>query len=95
MHFIFGYSREVPVKIEKETSIATLIAIAVLVVLLFIFLSFENIDEKIRASDLIFHAPSSSIQIAGADNAFEIDSETHWRSELKNSPQQGWDSQSQ
>ncbi|MCK4223935.1 MAG: hypothetical protein KAX39_02065 [candidate division Zixibacteria bacterium] len=78
MHFIFGYTREVPVKIEREASKLALVGLAILIVLLFIFLTFEDIDEEIRASDLIFRAPSNSIQIAGADNAFEIDSETLW-----------------
>jgi len=88
MHFIFGYTREVPVKIKKETSKLALVGLAIVIVLLFIFLTFEDIDEEIRASDLIFHAPSGSAQIAGADNAFEIDSENLWRSELKNSQSQ-------
>ncbi len=88
MHFIFGYAREVPVKIERETSKLALVALAILIVVLLIFLTFEDIDEDIRASDLIFRTPSSSIQIAGADNAFEIDSESLWRSELENSQSQ-------
>ena len=78
MHFIFGYLREVPVNMERETSKLALVGLAILIVVLLIFLTFEDIDEEIRASDLIFRAPSSLIQIAGADNAFKIDSETLW-----------------
>ncbi len=95
MHFIFGYTREVPVKIERETSKLALVGLAILIVVLFIFLTFEDIDEEIRASDLVFHTPSNPIQMAGVDNVFEIDSKNLWRSALKNLPQPGWDSQSQ
>ena len=76
MHFIFGYLREAPVKIERETSKATLVVIAILVVFLFIFLSFEDIDGKPLVSYRSFHAPSGSVQTGGADK-LEIDSETH------------------
>ena len=76
MHFTFGYSGEVPEKREKEMSKATLVAIAILVVLLVIFLSFEDIDGKPLVSYRSFHAPSGSTQTGGADK-LEIDSETH------------------
>jgi len=90
MYFIFGYLREVPVKFEKKTSIASLIAIAVLVVLLFIFLSFEDVDEPTRSSYLTFNASSCSSQM-DVNGELGIESETDieqnfWRSELKNSP---------
>jgi len=96
MHFIFGYLRETPVKIERETSKATLVVIAILVVLLVIFLSFENIDGETLSFYLSFHAPSGSVQISGAEDKFDIDSEQNfWISELKNSSHILWDSQSQ
>jgi|GEM_PF-4723889 len=76
MHFILGYYREVPVKIERETPKVVLVGIAILVVLLFIFLSFEDIDGETLSSYLSFHAPSGSAQTGGADK-LEIDSETH------------------
>lgn len=44
MHFIFGYQREVPVKIKRGTSKTTLVGLAILIILLLIFLSFENLD---------------------------------------------------
>ena len=95
MNFIFGYSREVPVKIERQTPKLALVGLAILIVVLFIFLTFEDIDDQISVSNLVFNAPPNSPQVANADNSSEIDSESLWRSELKNSPQQGWDSQSQ
>ena len=63
MHFIFGYAREVPVKMEKETSLVALITVAILVVLLFIFLSFEDIDGETISSYLSFQASSGLTQI--------------------------------
>jgi hypothetical protein len=83
MHFIFGICREVPVKIERETSKLALIGLAILIVALFVFLTFENLDEQAPPTDLIFHAPSSSAPIADAINSLDLDSQTLWRSELK------------
>jgi len=57
MHFIFGYEREVQVKIEREPSKVLLFGIAILLVILFLFLTFENIDEENLT-------PSSSFKIA-------------------------------
>ena len=76
MHFIFGYLREVPVKIERETSTATLIVIGILVVLLFIFLSFEDIDEPARSSQLTFLSWSGSAQL-GLSGELKIDPEIY------------------
>ncbi|NIM99541.1 MAG: hypothetical protein GTO24_16160, partial [candidate division Zixibacteria bacterium] len=78
MHFIFGICREVPVKIERETSKLALIGLAILIVALFVFLTFENLDEQVPRTDLIFHAPSSSGPIAGATNSLDLDSEAFW-----------------
>jgi hypothetical protein len=47
MHFIFGYQREIPVKIKRDTSKTALVGLAVLIILLLIFLSFENLDGEI------------------------------------------------
>jgi len=78
MHFIFGYLGEAPVKMERETPKAVLVGIAILVVFLFIFLSFEDIDGKPLVSYRSFHAPSSSSHIDRADNKFEINSEENF-----------------
>ena len=47
MHFIFGYQREIPVKIQGNTSKTVLVGLAILIILLLIFLSFENLDGEI------------------------------------------------
>ncbi|MCJ7577870.1 MAG: hypothetical protein MUO91_05415 [candidate division Zixibacteria bacterium] len=47
MHFIFGYQREIPVKIRTKASIIALVGLAILIILLLIFLSFENLDGSI------------------------------------------------
>jgi hypothetical protein len=59
MHFIFGYQREVPVKIEGKTSRIALLLLGILVVLLFIFLTFENLDKDTSISPGIFEKPPS------------------------------------
>lgn len=59
MYLIFGYQREVPVKMERETSKITLVILGILVVLLSIFLSFENLDEEKSIPASIFEASHS------------------------------------
>jgi hypothetical protein len=54
MHFIFGYQREIPVKIKTGASIMTLVGLAILIILLLIFLSYENLDGEISTSQVIF-----------------------------------------
>jgi hypothetical protein len=54
MHFIFGYSREEPVKIEKNLSKATMVGLALLIVSLLIFLSFENLAKDSSVPPSIF-----------------------------------------
>lgn len=54
MQFIFGYQREVPVKVKRKTSKIALVGLALLVILLLIFLSFENLDGEILTSQSIF-----------------------------------------
>lgn len=60
MHFIFGYEREIQMKIKRETPKAVLLGIAILVVLLFLFLTFENIDEENFSPSSSFNVASSS-----------------------------------
>ncbi len=98
MHFIFGYVRAVPVKIEKKTSIATLVAIGILIVFLFIFLSFEDLEEPARPSELTFHPSWWSEQLS-LSNGEEIDwgilsEQGFWTSELRNFPRLWRDLQS-
>ena len=50
MHFIFGYQREIPVKIKTNASIIALVGLAILIILLLIFLSFENLAGEGEAS---------------------------------------------
>lgn len=92
MHFIFGYSREVPVRIEQKTSIWALIAIAVLIVLAFILLSFKDINEPVPLPDLTFHAPTWSTQTdAGCGSDIDLGTEIEqylWTSELTNAQSQ-------
>jgi hypothetical protein len=59
MYLIFGYQREVPVKIEGKTSKITLVILGILVVLLSIFLSFENLDEETSIPASTFEASHS------------------------------------
>ena len=96
MYSAFDHSHEVPVKIERNASKVVLLAVAIVVMLLVIFLSFENADGATLTSYLSFDAPSGSVEANAADDGWEIDLEQNsWRSELKNSPPEGWDSQSQ
>jgi hypothetical protein len=89
MSFIFGYSREVQVKIERNPSKLALVGLAILIVVLFIFLTFEDLDEQTFVHDLVLNAPSSSVSALDSDNSSGTDSEiiseqVFRRSELKN-----------
>ncbi len=96
MYFIFGYAKEVTEKIERDTSKIVLLGIAVLVVLLVVFLSFENIDGEPLESYLSFHSQSGSAQMLDVDNGLKVEWEQHfWRSELKKLSHFLWDAQSQ
>jgi hypothetical protein len=103
MHFIFGYQREVPVKIERETSKIILFGIAILVVFLFLFLTFEDLDEDNFITPPSFNIASCSAKVGTQvkmANKFEIGSEIRlvqdfWRSELRNLSRFYWDWQSQ
>ena len=61
MNFIFGYQREVQVKIRKETSKLFLLAIGILIVVLFLFVSFENMYEESNPPESPFHATAGAI----------------------------------
>jgi hypothetical protein len=99
MHFIFGYSREIPVKIEREVSKLALVGLAILIVFLFIFLTFEDLDEEIRPFQLTSRATSDSTQLIGLNNQFELDSgnpsnQTFSEYEPKNFSHSQWDLES-
>ena len=96
MHFIFGIVREVPMKIESKVSKRTLLVLGIAVVLLVIFLSFENTDGEPLPYRISFDAPSGSAEVITVDSRLDIDLERNlWRSDFKNPPPNGWDSQSQ
>ena len=96
MYFIFGYNREAPVQIERNASKLVLLAVGIVVALLVIFLSFENADGATLTSHLSFGTPCGSMDAGAAVDGWEIDLEQNsWRTELKNSPPEGWDLQSQ
>jgi hypothetical protein len=89
MSFMFGYSREVQVKIERNPSKLALIGLAILIVVLFIFLTFEDLDEQSSVSNIVLNAPSSSVSAIDSDISSGTDSEiiseqVFRRSELKN-----------
>jgi len=96
MYFVFGYNREAPVQIERNASKLVLLAVGIAVALLVIFLSFENADGATLTSHLSLGAPCGSMEASAADGAWEMDLEQNsWRSEVKNSPPERWDLQSQ
>jgi hypothetical protein len=89
MSFIFGYSREVRVKVERNPSKLALIGLAIMILVLFIFLTFEDLDEQTPVRDLVLNVPSSSVSALDSDNLSGTDSEiiseqVFRRSELKN-----------
>jgi hypothetical protein len=59
MHFIFGYQREIPVKIKMNPAKSTLVGLAFLIILLLIFLSFENLDPDTSIPPAIFESSPS------------------------------------
>jgi hypothetical protein len=96
MYSAFDHSHEVPVKIERNASKVVLLAVAIVVMLLVIFLSFENADGATLTSYLSFGAPADSMEASAAADGWEIDLEHNsWISEFKNSPPKGCVSQSQ
>ena len=96
MQFIFAYLRQAQAEPERDAPRAILLGIGMLVVLLVIFLSFENADGATLTSHLSLGAPCGSMEASAADGAWEMDLEQNsWRSEVKNSPPERWDLQSQ
>jgi hypothetical protein len=96
MYFVSGYSRELPVGVERSASKVALFVVAIAVVLLVIFLSFENTDGEPLPYRISFDAPSGSAEASAVGSGLEIDLERNfWRSDLKNPPPNWWDSQSQ
>ena len=95
MYFVFGQSREAQAEIERNASTLVLLALGMAVVLLVIFLSFENAHGAALASHLSVGAPCGSMEASAADEGCEIDLERNpFRSEIRNSPPEPWSSQS-
>jgi hypothetical protein len=67
MNFVFGYQRENPVKIEKDTSKLFLLIVGLVIVVLFLFLTFENIDEESSTPSSPFQASICQIQEKALD----------------------------
>ncbi|MFQ6003342.1 MAG: hypothetical protein ACE5KJ_06305 [Candidatus Zixiibacteriota bacterium] len=72
MHFIFGYQREVSVKIKREASKFTLLGLALLIILLLILLSFENLDKDTIVPPSIFEKSPSLDKPNEATQAEEL-----------------------
>ncbi len=64
MHFIFGYSREVPLEIERKISVSSLVTIAILIILAVILFSFENIDDPAPLTNLTLDTPALSTGVS-------------------------------
>jgi hypothetical protein len=91
MYFTFGYNGEAPVEVERRTSTLVLLALGMAVVLLVIFLSFENAYGATLTSHLSFGAPCGSMEVSAGDGGWGMNLEqSSWRSELENSPPIGW-----
>jgi hypothetical protein len=84
MHFTFGYSREVPVEIERKISVSSLVAIAILIILAVILFSFENIEEPVPLTNLTLDAPSSSGSVSAVGD-LKMDSRTEAEYDLSTS----------
>ena len=85
MYFVFGHSREVQAEIKGNASTLVLLAVGIAVVLLLIFLSFENAHGATLASCPSLDAPHGLMEASASDDGREVDLEqSSWRSELKN-----------
>jgi hypothetical protein len=72
MPFTFGYSSEIRVKVEKKTSICSLIALGALIVVALILFSFDDVYEPPSINGLTLNTPECSASLhAGVD--FELD----------------------
>jgi Cu/Ag efflux pump CusA len=78
MHFIFGYQREIPVKIKTEASVTALVGLAILIILLLIFLSFENLDGEILTHPNIPASQSTFDDLAFLEMSNQVNSLGEW-----------------
>ena len=62
MNLVFGYRRENPMKMEKDTSKVFLLIVGLVIVVLFLFLTFENIDEESSTPSSPFQASICQVQ---------------------------------
>jgi len=62
MNLVFGYQRENPVKMEKDTSKVFLFIVGIVIVVLFLFLTFENLDEESSTPTSPFQASICQVQ---------------------------------
>lgn len=62
MSLVFGYRRENPMKMEKDTSKLFLLIVGIVIVVLFLFLTFENIDEESSSPSSPFQASICRVQ---------------------------------
>ncbi|UCB52535.1 MAG: hypothetical protein JSV10_00075 [Candidatus Zixiibacteriota bacterium] len=93
MNLTFDHLRRALEETGRYALKLVLFAVGVVVVLLVIFLSFENADGAIHPSFLSFD--TSAVSANAPDDGSEIGLERNsWRSELENSPPEGRNSQS-
>jgi len=62
MNLIIDYLPENPEKVEKDTSKVFLLIVGLVIVVLFLFLTFENIDEENSTPSSPFHASICQVQ---------------------------------
>ena len=62
MKFTIDYPQENPMKIEKDTSKVFLLIVGIVIVVLFLFLTFENIDEESSTPSSPFQASICRVQ---------------------------------
>jgi hypothetical protein len=72
MPFTFGYSSEIRVKMEKKTSIWSLVAIGALIVVALILFSFDDVYEPPSINGLTFNTPECSASLH-ANVEFDLD----------------------
>ena len=75
MQFIFGYSREVPVEIERNPSKLALVGLALVVIALLILLTFENLGKDTSIPPSIFEKSPSLDQANELAGVEEIEFE--------------------
>ncbi len=62
MNLVFGYRRENQMNMEKDTSKVFLLIVGIVIVVLFLFLTFENIDEESSTPSSPFQASICQVQ---------------------------------